>query len=147
MSVRLKRIWSRCRFRIDCGAPLVSIERIRKNLGDEIFGIGVLQMDQMSGAVKSEAVLRKRAAESANLRFLFEENGIVLGKMVARADAGKAAPNNNDSLPTHERMSTLMSRYAERHAAEMAPAIVAAAHSSVTWLMSSATPLRSAPTT
>src|SRR5262249_4847619 len=102
-------------------------------------------MNQMSGPIEGESVLRKRPAEAAHSPFLFEENRIVFGQMISSAHTGQTAADDDDSIFVHERMSTFRSRYAERHAAEIAPNIVPAAHASVTWLVKSATPLRSAP--
>src|SRR5262249_22987935 len=92
-----------------------------------------------------EAVLRKRAAEAADFGFLFKDDRIVFGEMIAGARARKPAANNDDSLLAHERISTFIRRYAERQAKQTVPLIVTTAHSNVTWLISRATVLKSAP--
>ena len=86
-------------------------------------------MNQMSRAVEREAILCKRTAKAANGSFFFEDGGIAFGEMKSGADTSKAAANNDDLFAAHDRMSTFMSRYAERHAAESVPPMVARAHS------------------
>src|SRR5262249_20177388 len=120
-------------------------KRVGENRRDELFCIVVLQMDEVSGAVEREAVLRKRSAQSSYSGLLFKQNRVAVGQMVSRAHTGEPAADDDDPFLTHERMSTFISRYADRNAVEIVPPIVAKAHSSVTWLIRRATPLRSAP--
>src|SRR5262245_63663633 len=65
--VCLERIGSCCIFGVDRGPSLVLVKRIRENRRDEFFRVAVLQMNQVSGAVEREAVLRKRDRKSTRL--------------------------------------------------------------------------------
>jgi hypothetical protein len=84
------------------------IENVRQNAGDEVPGVLVLQVDEMARAVEREAILSKRAAETANGSFFFQNDRFVLEKVMAGAQPRQAATNDDDSL--HDRISTFIRR-------------------------------------
>src|SRR5882672_4214257 len=106
--IRLKRVRSDSGFRIDCSKPFVRIESIGQKAGDEIFGVLILQVNQVACAVEREAVLRKRTAETANGRFFFQNDRFVFEEVMAGAHARKAATDDDNSF--HDRISTFINR-------------------------------------
>ena len=100
-------------------------------------------MNEVSGAIEREAILTEGPSEAADGLFLLKHNRIVFAQVITGAQAGQTATDDYDLL--HEVISTFIRRYAERHANDNVPVIVAAAHSRVTWLMSRAVPARTAP--
>src|SRR5689334_22728009 len=65
--IRLERIRRHRLLRINGGEPLMRVERIREDTGNQIFRVLVLEMDQMARAVERESVLSKGPAKAADL--------------------------------------------------------------------------------
>ena len=133
IGIGLERIRSCGFLRINRGKALVGCEGIWKNAGNEFFGVRVLQMNEVACAIEGKTILPERTAESADDGFLFEDNRLVFQQVVARAQTGEASADDDDLL--HGRMSTFISRNADRPANDIVPPIVAIAHPNGTWLM------------
>src|SRR5213075_2291683 len=102
-------------------------------------------MDKMAGAVEGKTILVKRAAKPADDRLFFQDKRIVFQQVISGAQACEASADDDDLL--HGRMSTFISRNAERPASDNVPPIVAMAHPSGTWLIRRAAPLSNTATT
>ena len=77
IGICLKRIRRRRGLGVNRSKSFVRAESIRKEPGDQILGVLVLEVYQVAGAVESKAVLSERTAQSADGGFFFEYCGFV----------------------------------------------------------------------